>query len=168
MKNTNKAQIFFFLILYGRYCTHFNVSVVNNIICLFFFFLYCKVIKKVRTKDKNWQGYKYLWIILIDLPILSKYGKMQNSEMLHFSWLRQFRSSRTNVRSSRLEVFCKKSVLRNSAKFTRKHLGQNLFVNKVGGWRVSKNKESCIQFFRTIRYNIYLWPWYYRLLFFII
>ena len=36
-------------------------------------------------------------------------------------------------RSSRLEVFCKKSVLRNFAKFTGKHLCQSLFFNKVAG-----------------------------------
>ena len=36
-------------------------------------------------------------------------------------------------RSSRPEVFCKKGVLRNSAKFTGKHLCQSLFFNKVAG-----------------------------------
>ena len=34
-------------------------------------------------------------------------------------------------RSSRLEVFCKKGVLRYFTKFTRKHLCQRLFFNKV-------------------------------------
>ena len=34
-------------------------------------------------------------------------------------------------RSSRREVFCKKGVLRNFAKFTGKHLCQRLFFNKV-------------------------------------
>ena len=36
-------------------------------------------------------------------------------------------------RSSRTEVFCKKIVLRNFAKFTGKHLCQGLFFNKVAG-----------------------------------
>ena len=36
-------------------------------------------------------------------------------------------------RSSRPEVFCKKSVLRNFAKFTGKHLCMSLFFNKVAG-----------------------------------
>ena len=36
-------------------------------------------------------------------------------------------------RSSCPEVFFKKSVLRNFAKFTRKHLCQRLFFNKVAG-----------------------------------
>ena len=38
-------------------------------------------------------------------------------------------------RSSRPEVFCKNWVLRNFAKFTRKHLCQSLVLNKVAGLR---------------------------------
>ena len=40
-----------------------------------------------------------------------------------------------NTRSSRPEVFCKKGLLRNFAKFTRKHLCHSLFFNKVAGLR---------------------------------
>ena len=36
-------------------------------------------------------------------------------------------------RSSRPEVFCRKGVLGNFAKFTGKHLCQSLFFNKVTG-----------------------------------
>ena len=36
-------------------------------------------------------------------------------------------------RSSRPEVFCKKGVLRNFAKFSGKHLRQSLFFDKVAG-----------------------------------
>ena len=36
-----------------------------------------------------------------------------------------------HYRSSRPEVFCKRGVLRNFAKFTGKHLRQSLFFNKV-------------------------------------
>ena len=36
-------------------------------------------------------------------------------------------------RSSRPEVFCKKYVLKNFAKFTAKHLCQSLFFSKVAG-----------------------------------
>ena len=43
------------------------------------------------------------------------------------------------TRSSRTEVFCKKGVLRNFAKFTGKHLCQSLFFNKVAGLEISKN-----------------------------
>ena len=39
------------------------------------------------------------------------------------------------IRSSLPEVFCKKGVLRNLTKFTRKHLFQSLFFNKVTGLR---------------------------------
>ena len=38
-----------------------------------------------------------------------------------------------NLRNSRPEVFCKKSVFRNSAKFRGKNLCQGLFFNKVAG-----------------------------------
>ena len=38
-------------------------------------------------------------------------------------------------RSSRPEVFCRKGVLRNFAKFTGKHLWKSLFFNKVAGLR---------------------------------
>ena len=38
-------------------------------------------------------------------------------------------------RSGRPGAFYKKSVLRNFAKFTRKHLCQSLFFNKVAGLR---------------------------------
>ena len=42
----------------------------------------------------------------------------------------------TFFRSSRHpEVFCKKGVLRNFAKFTEKHLYQSLFFNKTAGLR---------------------------------
>ena len=36
-------------------------------------------------------------------------------------------------KSSRPEVFCRKSVLKNFAKLTGKHLGQSLFFNEVAG-----------------------------------
>ena len=49
----------------------------------------------------------------------------------------------SELRSSRLEVFCRKGVLRNFAKFTGKHLRQSLFFNKVAGLcefcKISKN-----------------------------
>ena len=39
------------------------------------------------------------------------------------------------ARNSRPEVFCKKGVLRNFAKFTGKHLLQSLFFDKDAGLR---------------------------------
>ena len=41
------------------------------------------------------------------------------------------------IRSSRPEVFCKKGVFRNFAKFTGKHLFQSFFFNKVAGLRLA-------------------------------
>ena len=40
------------------------------------------------------------------------------------------------------EVFYKKAVLRNFAKFTGKQLCQSLFFNKVAGLEISKNTFS--------------------------
>ena len=45
-------------------------------------------------------------------------------------------------RSSHLEVFCKKAVLRRFTKFTRKHLCQSLLFNKVAGLRPEKKKKK--------------------------
>ena len=50
-------------------------------------------------------------------------------------------------RSSRTEVFCKKAVLRNSTKFTGKHLCQSLFFNKVAGLRPEEMK---LQYFNNL------------------
>ena len=41
------------------------------------------------------------------------------------------------------EVFCKKGVLRNFAKFTGKHLCQSLFFNKVSGLEVLTYPYIC-------------------------
>ena len=52
--------------------------------------------------------------------------------MSHFSFSH---ISVNNRSSSRPEVFCKKGILRNFAKFTGKHLCRNLFFNIVAGLR---------------------------------
>ena len=48
-------------------------------------------------------------------------------------------------RSSRLEVFCKKGVLRNFTKFTGKRLCQSLIFNKVAGLRPANLVKKRIQ-----------------------
>ena len=45
--------------------------------------------------------------------------------------------SNAHLRNSHLEVFCKKDVRKNSAKFPRKHPCQSLFFNKVAGLLLS-------------------------------
>ena len=79
---------------------------------------------------------------------------------------RSFKNFRISsiVESSRLELFCKKGVLRNFTKFTGKHLCQSLLFNKVAAlrsatllkkrlwhWRFSKNFEKYLRtlFYRT-------------------
>ena len=51
------------------------------------------------------------------------------------------------ARSSRKEVFCKKGVLGNFAKFTGKHLCQSIFFNKVADLRTQVRKISKNTFF---------------------
>ena len=51
-------------------------------------------------------------------------------------------------RSSRPEVFCKRGVLKNFAKFTGKQLCQSLFFNKVAGGACNFiKKETLAQVF---------------------
>ena len=82
-----------------------------------------------------------------------------------------------NVKMNRPEVFCKKSVITNFTKFTRKHLWQSLFFNKVAGLGLFLNKiaglrpvtllkkrfwHSCfpvnfVKFLRTPFFTAHLW-----------
>ena len=50
-----------------------------------------------------------------------------NNQVLNYSCVISMRSI---LRSSHSEVFCKKTVLRNLAKFTGNHLCQSLFIKK--------------------------------------
>ena len=63
------------------------------------------------------------------MQLTSKYTISHSS----FSTCEQYRTSLT-------DAFCKKDVLKNFAKFTGKHLGQNLFFNKTAGVRHEPQK----------------------------
>ena len=56
-------------------------------------------------------------------------------------------------RCSRPEVFCKKGVLRNFAKFTEKQLCQSLFFSKVAGRKSSHRRCSVKKMFLNILQN---------------
>ena len=56
----------------------------------------------------------------------------------------EYLSQKAQSRSSRPEVLCKKGVLRNSAKFTRKHLCQSLFFNKVADLSLQLYKKETL------------------------
>ena len=58
-------------------------------------------------------------------------------------------------RSSCSEVFCKKGVLRNFAKFTGKHPYQSLFFNKVAGLR--RFPVNFVKFLRAPSFIEHLW-----------
>ena len=58
--------------------------------------------------------------------------KLEDGSLLAGEYLDCFgKMLRNKSRSTRLEVFCRKGVLRNFAKFTGKHLRQSLFFAKV-------------------------------------
>ena len=64
------------------------------------------------------------------LPRNTRHPMVEASERFFLMGLLQ-----RNVKSSRSEVFCKKSVRRSFTKFTGKHRRQSLFFNKVAGPR---------------------------------
>ena len=66
-------------------------------------------------------------------------------------------------RSNCLQVFCRKSVFRNFAKFTWKNLCQGLFFNKVAGLRISTllkkrlwHRYFHVDFAKSLRTNFFL------------
>ena len=73
--------------------------------------------------------------------------------MERFAW-NEFYGSYSVFRSSLPKVFWKKDVLRNLTKFTKKHLCQSLFFNKVGGLRDSGT--GVFAWFSQISRNIFL------------
>ena len=81
---------------------------------------------------------KYHFHVFISLSLLiDKSGSWRS--WINYSWRWKFRSSRS-------EVFCKKDVLRNFAKFTGKYLYQSLFFNKVAALASNfVKKESLAQ-----------------------
>ena len=76
-------------------------------------------------------------------------------------------NSISNGKSSRPEVFCQKSILRNFVKFTGKHLCQSLFFNKVAALRPAtllkmRLRHRCfpvnfVKFVRTPFFIEHLW-----------
>ena len=70
------------------------------------------------------------------LPLTDELILSSHKKFLHIF---SFFSQQSHFRSSRPEVFCKKFVLTNFAKFTGKHLCQSLFFGKIAGQDSFKN-----------------------------
>ena len=67
-------------------------------------------------------------------------------------------------RSSCPEVFCKKGIFRNFAKFTRKHLCQSLSSNRVAGWGLQLyKKETLTQMFFCEFCEIFKTTFFYKI-----
>ena len=81
-----------------------------------------------------------------DSCLLSSEASLSSSDSLdsfsNFDKLKPYRSSR-------LEVFCKKGVLRNFTKLTGKHLCQSLIFNKAAGLRHRCFPVNFAKFLRT-------------------
>ena len=109
---------------------------------------------------------------------LSERCKILNFEILLHDWKCIFLLKKFNnhfflrilsfkFRSSRPEVFCKKGVIRNFAKFTRKHLCQSLVIKKVAGRRPAtllkkrpwhrSFRVNFVKFLRTPFFTEHLW-----------
>ena len=64
------------------------------------------------------------------------------------------------LQKQRLEVFCKKGVLKNFAKFKGKHLCWSLFLNKVAAWPAALLKSDsgtsvCCEFCKKILEHLF-------------
>ena len=75
--------------------------------------------------------------------VFGRYNETKNANFVRYHLQKQLSSiyfcnlqaNKLKVRSSRPNVFCEKDVLGNFTKFTRKHLRQSPFFNKVAGLR---------------------------------
>ena len=78
----------------------------------------------------------------------SVFGHFPRSESFHVSYF-------CFCRSSRLEVFCRKGVLRNFTKFTGKHLRHSLLFNEVAGLLPSYRNQSTVLLCKLIDWFLY-------------
>ena len=85
----------------------------------------------------------FIWINILILEIFEKIVRVSKARKFVVRNMKSFQRpimikktafQPSKYESNRSEVFCKNSVLRNFAKFTRKHLRQSLLFNKIGGW----------------------------------
>ena len=92
-----------------------------------------------RISDCDSRSSALLNLFLFSVPSIHytvAFSPLRNSDHVLVSVSIEFHlNSKGSERSSRPEVFCKKGVFRNFAKFTGKHLYQSLFFNKVVGLR---------------------------------
>ena len=91
----------------------------------------CSKLRTILMK-KYWQIFHYRYFIMMfPVFIISMFAirRLLGQQFEHYT----HKLSIIN-RSSRPEVFYKKDVLRNFAKFTGKQMRQSQFFNKISGW----------------------------------
>ena len=114
------------------FCKPFNV-------CLTILRTLCVIELIFDPTPQPFPGIFFSWKLLLSKMNLGNFRlccKLRNTFFCHKLDFHKFTGNKTNHKqngSSRLEVFCKKGVLRNFPKFTGKHLYQWLFFNKVAG-----------------------------------
>ena len=99
-----------------------------------------------------------IYLIQEDLNDFVERIQMKFYKVLFFGW-NDISHLRFLSKFSRPEVFCKKEVLKNFAKFTRKHLCQSLLVDKVADLSL---QHSCFpanfaKFLRTTFFTEHFW-----------
>ena len=88
-----------------------------------------------KNNDRNRLNVSFRWecAVLKNHWKIKRGGGCRDIQLLTLKLFRNFTKFWSKSTSSRLEVFCKKGVLRNFTKFTGKHLCHSLFFNKVAG-----------------------------------
>ena len=130
--------------IFGCYCCYCCLSNFNwNQLCWSFFFSKVAWMRVCNFFAKTVNGFRYS----------SKYASLSH-ELSTYYCNTDVCKDPNDYRSSRSEVFCKKEVLRNFAKFTGKHLCQSFFFNKVAGLQacnfILKNDSGTGLFLRIL------------------
>ena len=104
--------------------------------------------RPVNSLEKQWRGFSGISVEFIHHDDTIDYIMKL---MLYRTLTRKSSFPHERGRSSRPEVFCKKVVLKNFAKFTRKHQCQGLFFSKVAGLKpvILLKKSLYHRFFRV-------------------
>ena len=129
---------------------HLSIGVFWNVLTSKIYFYIFQL--KSEIKEKCFVRYTKTNFILINKLVVRKMNSLrkkpayenQTTDTTEIDLNYLFSSFRWwYSRSSHPEAFCKKVVLRNFAKFTRKHLFQSLFFNNVAGLRPLAQVFSC-------------------------
>ena len=128
----------------------FSLWVMIDVVSVDKFTAYLELLlrRPVNSLEKRWTGFSGMSVEFIHHDDTIDYIMKL---MLYRTLTRKSSFPHERGRSIRPEVFCKKGVLKNFAKFTRKHQCQGLFFNKVAGLKPMILLKKCLynRFFRV-------------------